>query len=201
MTIMTKLTRRHVLAFMAATAAMPLPASAAQRRYALDARNSTVAFRFNASGLRLRGTMPVAQADIRIDPQALAQSRVDVSVDATRVRSKAAYALPAMKSADILDVARHPRIRFQSRSVRLGAGGRISEGAQITGDLTIRGVTRQVTLNANLYRQSGNAASDLSQLSVRLTGRISRAAFGMTGYRGLVEDAIELDIIARISAA
>ena len=197
---MTHLSRRHVLALLAATA-LPLPAEAALRRYALDTRRSTVAFRFMASGARLRGTMPVMQADIRIDPGALAKSRVDVSVDATKVRSKAAYALPAMKGPDILDVARHPRVRFVSRSITLGAGGRLSDGAIITGDLTLKGITRPVRFDAGLYRQRGNDASDLSTLSIRLTGRISRKAFGMTGYKALVADAVDLDIVALINAA
>ena len=195
-----KLTRRHLLGLLAATA-LPLPAQAALQQYNLDAARSTVAFRFSASGVKLRGTMPVAKADIRIDSAALTRSRVDVRVDATKVRSKAAYALPALRSPDILDIANHPRIRFKSSGIRLGRSGRISDGAVVDGTLSLRGITLPVRLNASLFRQRGNAADDLSKLSVQLTGQISRKAFGITAFANLVADVVELDIIARINVA
>ncbi len=64
--------------------------------------------------------------------------------------------------------------------------------------VTIRGVTKPLTLNAVFYRQKGSAPKDLSKLSILLTGSISRAAFGATGYPKLVGDRIDLRILARI---
>jgi polyisoprenoid-binding protein YceI len=82
----------------------------------------------------------------------------------------------------------------------LGAQGRISEGASIEGQLTLRGVTRPLDLDAVLSRPAGSAPDDLSVLTIRLTGRLSRSAFGATGYPQMVADEVELDIRAEIRA-
>ena len=73
---------------------------------------------------------------------------------------------------------------------------------QITplGDLTIRGVTQPVTLRAELYRTKGSAAGDNSHLTVRLTGRVNRSAFGATGWSDMVGDEVRIIITARIDA-
>jgi polyisoprenoid-binding protein YceI len=71
----------------------------------------------------------------------------------------------------------------------------------VVGNLTIRGVTRPVRLAAQLYRQKGTAEGDRSRLSIRLTGSVSRAAFGATGWADLVGDTVAIDILARIARA
>ena len=98
-----------------------------------------------------------------------------------------------MKGPQVLNTDRFPEIRFRSTSIT----GDL-RGARVTGDLTVRGVTRPVTLNAGLYRQSGTEICDRSRLIVQLTGSISRAAFGADGFPGFVDDEINLNIIARI---
>ena len=98
----------------------------------------------------------------------------------------------------MLGVDEFPRIRFKSRRVQLGPDGRISGGAKITGDLTLRDITRPITLDAALYRAPGSAVDDLERLSAQLTGSLSRAAFGATGYAQLVADTVTLDIRAKI---
>lgn len=72
-------------------------------------------------------------------------------------------------------------------------------GTMVQGDLTVRGLTRPITLNARLYRQRGTDHSDHRNLVVLLTGHFSRSAFGATGYAGMVGDTISLRIIARIT--
>jgi polyisoprenoid-binding protein YceI len=92
-----------------------------------------------------------------------------------------------------LDAARPPEIVFQSTAVT-----RNGDGARIAGNITIRGVTRPITLDATIYRQAGTAAGDLSHLSVHLTGRVMRSAFGATGWADMVADEVRLDILARV---
>ena len=63
----------------------------------------------------------------------------------------------------------------------------------------MRGITRAVTLDAGLYRQRGTQPGDRDNLTVLLTGSVSRSAFGATGYAGLVGDLIGIRIVARIA--
>jgi polyisoprenoid-binding protein YceI len=126
---------------------------------------------------------------------------VDVEVHASGARTGLFLATEALKSAEVLDTNRFPLIRFASTSVQLSQSGRLSDGARITGDLTIRGATRPVSLEAQILRPPGTAADDLRRLTESLRGGLSRSAWGITGYPGLVDDRISLDIRAVIRAA
>ncbi|GGH30715.1 Polyisoprenoid-binding protein YceI [Cribrihabitans marinus] len=200
---MTRPSRRMVLHALAGACLAPwlaTPSAAARRRYRLDPAASRVGFAFTLSGLRQTGTMPVRRADILVDTDRLERSRVDVTLDAARARTALSFAQTAMLGPGVLEVARFPTIRFVSTSIALGSGGRISDGALIRGDLTLRGITRPVALAAALYRPAGSAPDDLSRLDIRLRGAISRSAFGATAHADLVADTVELDIAAGIRA-
>ncbi|MAC77790.1 MAG: hypothetical protein CML66_06970 [Rhodobacteraceae bacterium] len=194
-------TRRSFLAAAGALALSTGAGLAMPRKYGLTASASSVGFIYTLSGAAQKGTMPVLKADIRIDSDNLTKSFVDVSVSVAKARTGLIFATDALKSPEVLDAEHFPTIRFISTRVTLGAGGRISEGASLTGNLTVRGVTRPVTFQAAVYRPAGSSADDLDNLQVRLKGAISRAAFGATGYADLVADRIDLDIQAAVSAA
>lgn len=198
---MRPMTRRTALATLGAAALCPLAAAATERRYVLDKAASSVGFRFFVNGIAQAGTMPVSAADILIDPDRPAASRVDVTLDVTGARTALPLATQAMIGPDVLHAARFPVIRFSSTSIRLSAKGRLSGGATVTGALTLRGLTLPITLNANVFRARGSGPNDLSTLTVRLDGAISRAAFGASGFSGFVGDAVELDITAVIRSA
>ncbi len=79
-----------------------------------------------------------------------------------------------LKSPDFFDVENHPEITFQSTAITA-----IDEDTyEITGDITILGVTKPITLNAEL----GGAETDTfgnDRVGLDLTGEISRSDFGM----------------------
>jgi polyisoprenoid-binding protein YceI len=197
----TRRTAMTALACLVPAFSLASVSQAAPTRYTLNKGDSNVGFSFVMGGSAQKGTMPVQNAKITIDPSNLAASQVDVSVSVAGARTGLIFATQALIGPDVLNAAQYPTIRFVSRSVKLAADGRLSGGARVLGDLTLHGVTRPVTLNANLYRQRGSAADDLSHLTVQLTGQISRSAFGAVGYPDLVADAVGLDITAVISAS
>lgn len=191
------LTRRMALLV---ALALPWPAMARPTRYRLDPASSRVGFTYWLSGAAQTGEMPVIRADLVIDPTNLAASTADVAVSARQARTGFFFATQALKSAAMLNAAQFPEIRFVSTAVRLSPSGRFSDGATLTGDLTVRGITQQVTLKADLFRAAGSERGDLSRLTIRLTGEISRTAFGATAYPDLVADTVGLDIRASIEA-
>jgi polyisoprenoid-binding protein YceI len=195
------LTRRAVLLGLASGGLLgPGRARAAPRRYRLNPEASRVSFRFLLAGAPQTGTMPVERADIVIDPANLAAATVDVRLDAAGAHTGLAIATGALLGPDVLAVAQYPTIRFVSTRIHLNRDGRLSEGARIDGRLTLRGVTRPLTLDAGVYRPPGSAPDDLDRLTVKLTGRLSRAAFGASGYADLVADPVFLDITAVLIA-
>ncbi|MEL6206507.1 MAG: YceI family protein [Pseudomonadota bacterium] len=173
--------------------ALSTAARAAPVSYALDAERSTVGFTYRLLGSDTAGTMPVAAASIMIDFQSLARTSADVTLAANRARAGVVFATEAMRSASVLDTARHPTIRFRSTRTR-----GTSRGAQMDGSLTIRGVTRPVTLSARFLEPPGSNATTRDRLSIELTGSVLRSAFGATGYPDLVDDRIDIRIRARL---
>jgi polyisoprenoid-binding protein YceI len=190
-------TRRAFLACLAATAS---PALARAQQYRLDAQSSRVGFTYRLSGALQQGEMPITRAELDIDPQNLAASTARVTVNAAGARTAFFFATDALKSAQVLDTERFPDITFVSTAVELAPSGRLSDGAALIGDLTLRGITRPVRLKADLFRAPGSAPDDLSLLTIRLRGTLSRAAFGATGFADLVADEVSLDITAVIRA-
>lgn len=173
---------------------------AAGRPYTLIPEGSRVSFVFTSNGAEQSGTVPIETTDIRVDAQNLTRSSATVSADIRNVRSNLVFITQAIKSTDLLDAANHPIVRFTSTRIRLGARGRISEGAQIDGQLTLRGVTQPITLDAMLSRPAGTDVDDLSVLYIQLNGRLSRSAYGASGYAGLADDSVAIDIRAELRA-
>jgi len=121
-----------------------------------------------------------------------------VSVSVAGAQTGLVLANGALKSAEALDAACHPEVRFVTNRVTLAEDERLSGGATISGRVTPRGVTRPLTLNANVFRRPGSAPDDLNQLTVSLSGALNRSDFGANGYAGLVANRVTLDITAAI---
>ncbi|MFT6933143.1 MAG: polyisoprenoid-binding protein YceI [Paracoccaceae bacterium] len=162
-------------------------------RYLLDVERSSVGFNFSFGDSLGEGSMPVVAAALQIDLDTVSRSQVDVTVDVTGARTGFFLATEALQSATVLDAATYPTIRFVSRRIQP-----MGDSAQIEGDFTVRGVTRPSTLFAQFYRQQGTVEGDRERLSIYLTGSISRSAFGASGYADMVDDTVELRILARI---
>ncbi len=169
------------------------PGWAEPQTYRLIPDASQVEFFYQLEGQNARGVMPISAADLVIDVENIAASQIAVTLNPGQARAGFVFATQAMKGAQVLDAARHPQIRFRA--------GRITgsiHGATIAGDVTIRGVRRPIVMRARLYRQRGTAAGDLDRLSVLLTGRLNRHAFGASGFPQMVAPTIELRILARM---
>lgn len=187
---------RHLL-ILAALHLLATGAAAAPSDYKFIRDQSRVGFTWFLGQEAILGTMPVARAEISLDFDRPGNSRVFVAVDAANARAGAPFASEAMKGPGVLSTAKHPEITFRSRSVRRDGQG----GALITGDLTLRGVTRPQTLSARLFRPSGTAAGDRTRLTIRLDGRLSRSDFGADAFANFVGDTIVLDIRATLEQA
>jgi polyisoprenoid-binding protein YceI len=188
------LTRRHCLTGLICVLATP--ARAAPAAYALDAEGSEVRFTFRIGDVTSAGTMPVSTADIVLDFDTAARSSARVTLAADRAETGVGLMTSALKSADVLDTDRYPEIRFLSTSFSAAPGG-----AVVHGDVTVRDVTRPLTLQATIFRPPGSTPGDRSRLTVRLTGQIDRNDFGASGYGALVDDIVALDIRARLLRA
>lgn len=174
---------------------MAFPAQAGIVAYKIDAARSTVAFETDFGPDLITGSMPIQQADLRLDFANVANCTVDVAVDVTGATASFPFASQALKGPKVLAAREHPRMTFVSTSVK-GAGN----VAEVTGNLTIRGITKAITLKARLFRPPGSMADDLDHLTVKLSGQVNRSDFGATGWSDMVGDEVRILITARIDA-
>jgi len=68
----------------------------------------------------------------------------------------------------------------------------------VDGNVTIRGVTRPVTLTTILTQDRATLGQENPELTLNLKGTVDRTDFGMTAYNGLVGPQVTLDIRASI---
>lgn len=181
-------------AVLAALILAAAPALAKPVPYLLEPAESTVGFETDFGPDHITGAMPVKSARLILDFDAVSNSQIDVALDVTKAQASFPFAAQAMKGPKVLDSINFPEMSFHSTAIR-----RDGDGAQVEGDLTIRGVTRPVTLKANIYRQKGTESGDLSQLTVQLQGTVRRSEFGATGWSDMVGDEVRLNILARIA--
>lgn len=187
---------RRLAALVLAALLCPHGASAATTAYHLDPTASTVAFETDFGPDLITGSIPLEKADLKLDFDNVTNCTVDVALDVTGAKASFPFAAQALKGPKVLDARGHPRMTFESTSVK-----RAGEAADVTGNLTIRGVTRPVTLRAQLFRPQGSGKGDLDHLTVKLTGKVNRSDFGATGWSDMVGDQVRIIITARIDAA
>jgi polyisoprenoid-binding protein YceI len=193
------MTRRRALALGAAALCTPaIPALAAPIAYRLNASRSNVGFGVQLSGDTLTGSMPVRSADMALDFNQVVNSRVSVTLDAANTSMGVFFATDAVRSADLLDTARHPTITFRSTAVRQGSS---AAEALVSGNVTIKGVTAPVTLTTLLTQDRATLGQDNPELVMVLRGSVNRETFGITAYKALVGPRVDLDIRAAIQRA
>lgn len=114
--------------------------------YDIDTSHASAGFKVRHLMVsHVRGELGPVSGTVFIDDQQVERSRVDVTIDARHIATRDAKRDEHLRSADFLDVANHPFVTFKSTAVRAAGGGRLA----VTGDLTIRGTARPVTLEVD----------------------------------------------------
>jgi polyisoprenoid-binding protein YceI len=124
----------------------------------------------------VRGTMQIVDGAVNFDPANPAAASVEVSLNAGSINTGLADRDGHLKSPDFLDVANNPTVTFKSTSVVPTGEGR----ADVTGDLTIRGVTRPVTLAAEFLGAAVNPFDGSERAGFEATASINREDWGLT---------------------
>lgn len=141
---------------------------------------------------------------LQLDLADLGRSSVEVRIDAASIDTQVADRDAHLRSPDFLDVAKHPEIAFRSTRVeKAGAGWRV------TGDLSLHGVVRQVTLDAE-FAGTGKDPWGNERAGFSAKGSLDRKDFGLAWNAALetggvlvgekVEIAIELEAVKQAAA-
>lgn len=112
------------------------------RTFGIDKAHSEAVFQVRHLLTKVRGRFRDFEGTIAMDPDNPETSSVNVSIDAASIDTSQPDRDAHLRSADFFDAEKFPKLTFQSTSVK----PRGSDTFEVTGDLTIRGVTRQVVL-------------------------------------------------------
>jgi polyisoprenoid-binding protein YceI len=143
--------------------------------YTIDPAHSTAEFKVRHLMVsNVRGHFSGITGTVVFDPSAPEKSRVEATIDATTIHTRDEQRDTHLKSADFLDVEKHPTITFVSKKITGGDGE-----WTVTGDLTIHGVTKEVTLDVEGPAPEAKDPWGNVKTGATATNKISRKDFGM----------------------
>ena len=159
---------------------MTVPATeiAGRSTYAIDASHSSVEFAVKHMMITtVKGRVSALRGTIELDEADLAASTVEVEFDAASIDTRSEQRDEHLRSADFLNVAEHPTMRFVGRRLE-NVGPAEGSRFRLTGDLTIRGTTREVALDA-VYEGRGIDPWGGERVSFAAETTFDRRDFGL----------------------
>ena len=169
----------------------PVAARVIAGNYKVDTNHTQVVWTLNHMGFTpLSGDFAASGGSLELDPARPAAAKVTVNFAMANMTTLVPAFTTHLLSADLLNVAQHPTASFTSTAVT--ANGTT---AKITGNLTLLGVTKPVTLDASFYGAGQNARSKKLNIGFSARTSIKRSDFGIN-YGPTVGDEVELQINA-----
>ncbi len=171
-------------------------ARAAAVPYVLDQRYATI--EFSTSGLfATQGYFQKFSGSLKLDFQAPENSVMDVVVEAQPITLSWAPGVQMLESQEYFDAKDFPQIRFHSISIKATNTPGLYA---VQGALTIRGITKPQMMLATLL-SAAPGSQNAGTADFIVTGTLHRSAFGMVSDQATVNDAVGLQIHARVMLA
>jgi len=166
-------------------------AAAAPVTYTLDPGHTMVLFSWNHFGF----SNPTADLNqvtgtLVYDEAAPTKATVEVTLPLSGLDTFVPKLDEHLKSADFLDAAKFPTVTFKSTKVAAAGKGKF----KVTGDLTVHGVTKPVTLDATLNKVGPHPMMKVQSIGFDATATIKRSDFGVGAYVPNVSDEIKIHI-------
>jgi len=148
----------------------------AKTKWAIDPTHSHIEFTVrHMMFAKVKGGFNSFSADIEADPEDLTDASVRFTIDASSVDTNNADRDAHLRSADFFDVEHHPNIVFVAKSFKKTGDNEYD----VTGDLTIRGVTREETFKLT-YNGSGKDPWGNMKAGFSAEGTVNRTHYGLT---------------------
>jgi len=180
----------------AAIAATTTIANAAPEKYMLDASHSQILFSYNHLGFSTTyGMFSGFEGEIMFDSDAPAESSVSVSMPLKSMLTGWEERFTHFMSPDFFNATDDSTVSFTSTSIEVTG----ETTAKITGDLTVNGVTKSVTLDAVLNQSGEHPMAGKPWLGFNATTTLLRSEFEVGKFAPFVGD--ELDVKISIEAA
>jgi polyisoprenoid-binding protein YceI len=176
-----------VVALFSMTFAVP---GFAQEIYKVDPLHTTTTFSVSHLGLSMqRGSFGKTTGTVMLD-RAAKKGSIDVAIDAASVTSGSPSRETLLRGEDYFNAAQFPTISFKSGNLKFV--GDTLVGAE--GELTIRGVTKPVTLSVADFRCAIHPATKRPACGAEVTASVKRSEYGMTKNQPSTGDEVTIAI-------
>jgi polyisoprenoid-binding protein YceI len=170
--------------------------------WTLDSQHTTVEFAVRHLMIAtVKGRFGDIEGTVRLDRDHPTSADVEVAIPVTSIDTRSADRDAHLRSADFFDAEQHPKMTFRSKRVELAGKQRY----RLIGDLNIRGVTRDVTLDVEFAGTVKDPWGG-TRAAFSATGKINRHDFGLNWNAALesggvvvgpeVKIAIEAELVA-----
>jgi polyisoprenoid-binding protein YceI len=181
---------RWGLSFLAATI-LATSAAAQAGTWEIDPNHSAAQFSVRHMGVStVRGAFTKVSGTAKYDASDPSKTSLEATIEASSVDTRVEMRDKDLRSPHFLDVEKYPTITFHSKQVKTAGEGKL----QIVGDLTLHGVTKEVSLDVDGPAGPIKDPRGNQRIGASATTKIKRQDFGITGAPGVVGDEITITI-------
>jgi polyisoprenoid-binding protein YceI len=134
----------------------------------------------------IRGQFCKVGGTVYFDPLNITNASIELSIDASSIFTGIRKRDDHLKSADFFDVDKYPAISFTSTRIHSVNGSK----AQVTGDLTIHGITRQITVSVEFSGPVNDPLGDGSSMGFAVSAIINREDYGIMWNQPMANNGI-----------
>ena len=172
-------------------------AAQASDSYSLDPNHTNILFHANHFGFSSpSGRFGIKDGTLALDEQDPAKSEINVTIDTTSLATGMDKFNEHIKSPDFLDAGKFPTATFKSTKVEVTG----KDTAKVSGDLTLHGVTKPVTLDVKLNKEGEHPMTKKKAVGFSASTTIKRTDFGVDKYVPGVSDDVKIEIESEAQA-
>lgn len=166
--------------------------------YKIDPTHTATVFSWNHFGFSTpSANFTDIQGTIKVDNAKPSNSSVEVTIPLSSVNTNVAALDKEFQEEAWFNAAKYPNITFKSTKVET----KDKKHFKITGNLTVKGVTKPVVLDAVLNKQGEHPMAKVPAIGFNATTSFNRSAFGIGNYVPNVGDKITVNITTEATAA
>ena len=163
--------------FIALSALIGLATPVQAANWQIDGSHTVATFEVTHMMIsKVRGEFPKVSGTVEFDLADPTKGKADVTIDMATINTREPKRDEHLRSADFFDVAQYPTMRFVSKKIT-----KAGKGLKMTGDLTIRGKTKEVTFDVAPFNGPvANPWTKQESIGTRATTTINRHDFGVS---------------------
>jgi polyisoprenoid-binding protein YceI len=170
---------------------LALPAAAETQSWNIDGAHSSAQFSVRHMGIStVRGAFTKVSGTVQYDPGDLAKTVIDATIETASVDTRVEMRDNDLRSPHFFDASKYPTLTFKSKKVAEAGPGKL----KVTGDLTIHGVTKEVTLDVEGPSAPVKDPRGNLRVGASASTTINRKDFGVDGAAAVVGDDVPITI-------